>query len=69
MENMENKYTLNLDAFMTVMCILFPMVGWMLYAFHAASHPWTAKKCMKLSLILPIVSMILSVIVVIISML
>ena len=48
MQGRSNK--LKVDGFMCFSCILFPLVGWMLYAFNAANSPKGAKKCMILSI-------------------
>lgn len=52
----ENKYEeeyeeLDVDGFMIFVCIFFPFVAWMLYAFNAAKSPQGAKKCMITSLV------------------
>lgn len=42
---------LKTDVFMCIMCLLFPVVGWMLYAFNAAASPKAARRCMIFALI------------------
>ena len=45
---MEEK--LKVDTFMKVICVFFPLVGWMLYAINSAESPNSARECMVWSL-------------------
>ena len=42
---------LKVGFFMKLVCFFLPVVAWMLYAFHAATSPKAARKCMIISLL------------------
>ena len=57
---MEQNETLRVDGFMTVMCILFPFLGILIYAIHVSHSPNAAKKAMIISLVTTLVVVVVA---------